>query len=1134
MGLCCLFNSMQNFLFKMKLLTFLIFVSVSSTTANSYSQNTKFTFNFENTTVSQVFHKIEEASEFIFIYSEASVDLNRKINVKVEDETIDLVLNQLFNGTKNYSEIHDRQIVILSSEIKGSQLMQSISEVEQPQKKEISGTVRDSKGLPVPGVAVVVKGSTIGIITDTDGQFKLSVPVDAKVLMFSFVGMKKQEFVIADQTSFSIVMLDEIVGLSEVVSVGYGTQKKTSVVGAITTTTSKELERMGGITNLAQALSGNLPGLTTIQMSGQPGYSDPKIYIRGQSTWNGGEPYILVDGVERRMNDLDVSEVDNISVLKDASATAVYGVKGANGVILITTRRGKVGKPVLSVSVNSTMKSPSRVIDKLDSYNTLSIKNKSIAREVVLNEAEWKDYTPLAIVERYRNQQSLKYPEAYPNVDWQKETIKSMAFDHHVNMNVSGGTDFVKYYSTLSYLHEGDLMKVLDIGKGYKATMGYDRFNFRTNLDVNISKNTLLKINLAGVYGVSQGTAGENTLYGAYGAPPNSYMPRYSDGLFGGNSSALANSVALMANSGMNLNKRTDLTTDFTLTQKLDFITRGLSIGGNLSFDNRFSSSSGIGGTDYQSKYILPTIEDMAPGENPNNYIIITPTLGTNQFGWVSSPWGLNSENASGSLSRRLFYQGQINYARTFGKHDVTAVGVFTREQMASGSEFQRFREDWIFRATYNYDSRYFAELNGAYNGSEKFSRSYRFGFFPSVAVGWTISNEKFMESLTWINKLKLRYSHGLIGDDGVSERWLYDSQWQYGSKSPMGEYAGSQGAYTWYSQSVIGNPDIHWEKAIKSNLGLELDVLKSMFSANVEYFTENRTDILLSGSSRVLPSYFGGKPPTANVGQVKKNGYEIELRFNKNVQDWHFWVNASMTHAVDKIIYKEEPALKDPHLLAQGFQIDQTKSYIRNGFLTSWDEVYAVTPAGSNNTNKLPGDYKIKDFDGNGVINYVDEVPFGYSTRPQNAYNFSFGADYKGFSCMLQFYGVNNVTRDFTFLNFLANYDIVYPHTLDHWTKDNPNGTSFLPRWKTNIQTVGDYYKYDGSYLRLRTVELAYTFSNASLKHSRLFSSLKVYLNGNNLLFWSKMVDDLEAGGGRYGAYPTARRINLGVDIKF
>ncbi|MDP2337345.1 MAG: TonB-dependent receptor [Bacteroidota bacterium] len=1151
----------KKLLLTMKLCLLFLLISATSLLANSgYSQNTTLSIHLKNATLRDLISEVEKQSEFIFLFYDEVVDLDKQIDVQVENQTIDKILDKIFKSSELTYRIFDRQIGIGKRDpVTGAIELPATLEELMAADKKLTGVVKDNKGDPIPGATVIVKGTTIGTITDFDGKFTLNVPVDSKIISFSFIGYKPQEIPIGNKTTFTVTLEEQIVGLEEVVAVGYGTQKKASVVGAITTTTSKELQRSGGVTNLAQALTGNLPGITTIQTTGQPGKDDPKIYIRGQSTWNGGEPYILVDGVERRMNDLDISEVDNVSVLKDASATAVYGVKGANGVILITTKRGSKGKPVLTVSANSTIKMPARMVDKLDSYDMYRVKNESIEREVVLNEAEWGDYTPLAIVDRYRNQQNLKYPEAYPNIDWQKETIKKAVMNQRVNMRVAGGGDFAKYFTSLAYMHEGDLLKILDNGVGYKPGLGYDRFNFRTNLDLNLTKSTLLKINLAGVYGIIKNTYGYTDdeyqlMIAAYALPPNAFMPRYSDGRWGSSpnsSERMRNSASSAANSGIRQTRKTDLSTDLTLTQKLDFISNGLSISGNVSFDNHFESEGGIyhGGIgNFPTKWINPAIEDMGPNEDPNNYITLNPVKGVNQFDWVRNPWTINDESAVGAfyynssnplstLRRRLFYQGQANYARTFGRHDVTATGVFTREQLATGSEFQRYREDWIFRATYNYANRYFAEFNGAYNGSEKFGPRYRFGFFPSAAVGWTLSNEKFLKNIEWLDQLKLRYSYGLIGDDGISQRWLYDTQWSYGGTSPLAEYAGygygNKSPYAWYKESVIGNPGIHWEKATKSNLGLEMAVLNNMLSTNIEYFTEDRTDILLVGSSRTLPAYFGGTAPTANVGRVKKNGYEVELRFNKNLQNWHLWVNTSVTHAIDKILYKEEPELKDPHSLAQGFQIGQTKTTVRDGFYNTWDEVYASAPLAVNDNTKLPGYYNIIDFNGDGVIDDKDAAPYGYPTRPQNAFNFSFGTDYKGFSLMLQFYGVNNVTRYVTFWNFADNLDLAYAHTLDYWTKDNPNASSFLPRWKTSVGPIGDYFQFDGSYLRLKTAEVAYMFKGDRIKRYGL-SSLKVFLNGNNLYFWSDLPDDREQGSDPFGAYPTSKRVNLGIDIKF
>ena len=731
----------------MKLTIFLIFAGLMTVSGSIYSQATKLSLQMNQVTVLDVFKQIEAQSEFVFIYKNETIDLNKKINVEMKESTVDMILDGVLKDLGLKYEIINKQIIVTKNHTLPVETPERLMPEQQPQKKQLKGKVIDTKGEGIPGTSVVVKGTTVGIITDFDGNFTLNAPADAKTLSFSFIGYKSQEVTIGNQTIITVILEEQTVGLEEVVAVGYGVQKKASVVGAITNTTSKELVRSGGVTNMGMALTGKLAGVTTIQTTGQPGKEDPKIYIRGQGTWNGGQPYILVDGVERKMNDLDMSEVDNISVLKDASATAVYGVKGANGVILITTKRGSKGKPQLSLSANSTLRWPAGLMPKLDSYDMFMVKNSAIEREVPLSEAMWADYTPLTVVQRYRNQQSLKYPEAYPNVDWQKEMVKPYTMDHRVNMNVSGGTDFAKYFSSLAYSTQGDLLKTIDNGRGYTPGFGYNKFNFRTNLDLNLTKTTSLKFNLAGIYSQLKSQRGsipiDNILSAQYALPPNAFLPQYADGRWGVSTNTdtrMVNSAAVMANQGYDQRKTTDLTSDIGINQKLDFITQGLSASANLSFDNHFETIKSLAEYgQWPTKYINPAIEDMPAGGDPNSYIILGPVAGTNQFSWIYRPWSISDENADNLIStlrRRLYYQAQLSYARSFGKHDVTATGVFTREQLATGSEFQRYREDWVARATYNYNNRYFAEFNGAYNGSEKFGPAYRFAFFPSGAVG--------------------------------------------------------------------------------------------------------------------------------------------------------------------------------------------------------------------------------------------------------------------------------------------------------------------------------------------------------------------------------------------------------------
>ena len=891
-------------LLKMKLLAILIFTGSMVYSASTYSQKTKIDLQLKNSSLTEILNSIEEKSEFIFIYNKKIFDFREKKNIAVKDEGIETILDLLFQNTGVSYRIDDRQVFLFKDE--EIQILpieiEKVIEEEQPKKIEIEGKVTDEKGEPIPGATVIVKGTTIGTITNSEGVFQLSVPEDAKILMFSFVGYKPQEFAIDDKLEYIVSMEEATVGVEEVVIVGYGVQQKQSVVGSIVQATNEQLKQTGNVTDLKQALTGQLPGITTITSSGEPGgtggvgNSATSIFIRGRNTWNGGQPLILVDGVERSMDDLDVSEVESISVLKDASATAVFGVKGANGVILVTTKRGSVSKPKLSFSYNATALTISKLPQILDSYNTLLLKNEMIERETVLNETSWLDYTPLEIVERYKLPQSATNAIVYPNVDWIDAQFRDISISHRAALNVQGGTNFVSYFGSITYLHEGDMFKKYNNYKGYDPNYNFDRFNFRSNLDFKITKSTKLSVDMSGYFSQKNTTYSyyENTNQtnrmawsSAYRMPPDVFIPQYEDGTWGASYNihpgALANPIATIYNLGIKNYRTTELNADFTLEQKLDFITKGLSAKALFFYDNNIVTMGYLydannqveanENTNTPQKIVYPELYT-GPDQDMSEYTQNIPIAGTSgQFDWVLQPWTLTPEatladNSKWGIMRRTMYQFQINYARQFGLHNVGAMALIKREEYARGSMFKNYREDWVSRVTYDYDTRYLLEFNGAYNGSEKFGPGYRFDFFPSAAVGWYVSNEKFF-NLDWVNRLKLRYSIGMVGDDQGGGRWLYDSQYSYGGEARMNAVPNSASPYTWYSESVVGNPDIHWEKATKSNYGLEIGFLDNLVSVNYDYFTEDRTiSFWMEVPGQVFPLIMGPKPPAPTLGK--------------------------------------------------------------------------------------------------------------------------------------------------------------------------------------------------------------------------------------------------------------------------
>ena len=1031
----------------------------------------------------------------------------------------------------------------------------------QAQKIHVKGNLVDGTGEPLIGATVKVKGNAgVGAVTDFDGNFKIDVPSENSTLVFTYVGMKTKEVKVGKKREFKLILEDDN-AIGEVVVVGYGQQKKASVVGAITQTTGKVLERAGGVSDIGSALTGNLPGVITSSSSGMPGDEDPKIVIRGVSSWNSSDPLVLVDGIERPMSSVDIHSVQSISVLKDASATAVYGVKGANGVILITTKRGTEGKAKISASASSALKLVSKLPETYGSADALYYVNQAIKHELGLSPSSWGDIRSTDFINNYNApagsidpETGLLMSERYPDVDWQKELFKDYAMSYNANVNIAGGTKAVKYYSAIDYQHEGDLFREWKNNRGYTSGYGFNRINVRSNLDFQLTKTTTLKANLAGShgirkspYGLEKGSWAETQLWqAAYSAPHDTFLPQYSDGTWGyfpKDDQGSPNSVTNLALHGEQSTTTTRINTDFTLEQDLSFITKGLKASALVSWDNVFvEASRGINDLDHaaQYKYIDPITGVVTYKEKPG---------GKNNFDFVETiAWKTDAGALNNNLTQRnLFYQAQLYWGRKFGKHDVTAMGVFNRSERATGSQFTNYREDWAFRTTYNYADRYMLEYNGAYNGSEKFSKDNRFAFFNSGAIGWNVANEKWFKPVAetkvfgrnLVDILKLRYSYGEIGEDNVWERWLYQTTWAYGGKTHLDSTnPNNESIYTWYKESKVGNPDIHWEKAIKKNFGIDYAFLGGLVAGSLEFFNEKRSDIMIAGSSRSVPFYFGASAPYMNKGRTKTTGYELEVRLKYDFANGiHAYANMNMTHAKNVVTEHDDPVMLPSYQKNVGYSIGQAKSYLDNGTAQSWDDVIAMTPHNTNDNQKLPGQYIITDFNGDGVIDTNDSAPYGYTGTPQNTYNATIGIDYKGFSIYAQFYGVTNVSRYVAFNSLPKSFLHTVFKEGDYWSPSTPDGIPSLRMNSTPSYYEGTRFLYDGSFCRLKNLEVAYTWNDGWIKSLGL-SMLKVYVNGNNLFLWTDMPDDREsnfAGTGlaSQGAYPTMKRINFGFKLE-
>ena len=1041
----------------------------------------------------------------------------------------------------------------------------SMSFSAMAQESMVRGVVVDTQGEPVIGATVVQKDDRKNAsITDLDGNFSLKMPQGKGTIVVSYIGMKEREVKVTADKTVKVTLEEDDAQLEELVVVGYGQQKKTSVVGAITQTTGEVLERAAGIGSVGAALTGNLPGVATIASTGQPGEEDPRIYIRGAAAWNqDAQPLILVDGIKRDIKSVDITSVATISVLKDASATAVYGVEGANGVILITTKRGQEGKARIDVGFNATLKAVSKLPRKYDSYDGYMLRNQAVEHELAIGgAASWAYYRPQTFIENFRNQDYTVKPnydangnylgdysqaERYPNVDWQDEMFKEFCLSYNTNINFSGGTKYVKYFVAFDFQNEGDMTRIWDNHQGYEGGYSYNRLNVRSNLDFQITKTTQFKVNLAGsnaqqktpryYYGNNGEYFQQQNWAGAYGMAPNLFPVKYSDGSWGYYSekeSGTPNSPMNVATSGYELKTITRVFTDFALEQDLGFITKGLIARGTISWDNQFNEGE-RGISDLHTKKRVSIIpEDGIWRLHPD--CTIDPNTGFDFYessDWTTAAGNVNYTSRATEMSLQLFW------ARQFGDHNVSVMGNWKRRINAGNADLENRREDWVFRTTYDLKGKYFAEFNGAYNGSQKFSPDNRFVFFCSGAAGWMLSEEKFMMKLKdkgIIDMFKIRGSYGEIGDDNAGSRWAYLTVWEPTNKFKV-SLDDSESPFQGYKEKTIASPDLRWATVKKANIGFDYAFLHGMFAGSFDWFRDDRYDIFISGSERSVPSYFGAATtPDINKGKMKNSGFEFELRFNKVLHNgMRFWANTNYTYAKNKIILKDDPALIPSYRKAQGYSQGQYTSFIDNGFIGTYDELYSVPKREKDDSQVLIGDHYIVDFNGDGVVDEINDIaPYGHTGNPKHTYNATIGWEYKGWSMFAQLYGVTGVTRDVGLASFNDMLLTVYDNGA-WWNPATGTGEVVVPRFTTQVAyNDGTQYLYDGSYFRLKNVEVAYTWTKGWIKKLG-FTSLKVYLNGNNLFLITKMPDDRESnygysGGG--GAYPTVRRYNFGFKL--
>ena len=1147
----------KKLLLTMKLCLLFLLISAASLMANSGYSQTTLSIHLKNATLRDLISEVEKQSEFIFVFYDKVVDLDQKIDVNVEGQTIDKILDQIFKSSELTYRIFDRQIGIgKRNPVTGVIELPAPLEELMAADKKLTGVVKDIKGGPIPGTTVLVKGTTIGTITDGDGQFNLSVPADAQTLVFSFIGMKTQEISIAGKTSFNVVMAEETVGLEDVLVVGYGTQKKATVTGAITSVSSQDLVKSptGSITT---AMAGKLPGLITLQRSGQPGAESPTLRIRGVSTLNGADPLVIVDGVERSsgyvpqgegspsggvsgFEQINPNDIESVSILKDASATAVYGVRGANGVIIITTKRGVRGKAKIQVSGNFGVSTPINLRNNVSSYQWGMYANEGNANDGI---------APVMSNEKLQHFLTGDSPILYPSINFVDYILKDFVPRQSYNLSMNGGTDNVRYFVSAGYLNEEGSVK--DVGYGFDPNYHYNRLNLRSNLDFNFTSTLTGSINIDSRI---ENRGGPNAPYDAAffwkmsQSPPFS-SPGFVDGKYVLSIPTSPEAVPIMQwilGGGYYRSLQTTLNTVFSLKQKLDFITKGLYAQGKFSNDSW-----------YIEKYT-----------RSKSFAIYTPLEmdGTIYYKQSGADGQLNYSldgNNTANKRRKNYLELSLNYSRSFGEHTITALALYNQSKSYySESQFRDIPRAYlglVSRITYNYRNRYLAEFNFGLNGSENFPKGNgkRFGKFPAYSIGWVASEEPFMKSIDFITHLKLRASYGSVGNDQIGgQRFLY----------VPGSFANIPGGYTNYfgdatsTNSYLGlqegrmaNTDITWEVAKKTNLGIEMRMFKDQLTFNVDLFKEHRSNILTYLATipwMMMPNMrygstgwaTGSIAPPVNYAKVDNKGYEIELGWESKIGRLGYNIKASLTDAENKMTRISEATQYYPWLYRQGQSIGQYYGLVAEGYFDSFDQVHNINSAFSSyGKNQIPGDIKYKDINGDMKIDQNDVVPIGYSNVPRKTFSLNLGLEYRGFDISALFQGVTQVSympADEAQIQFYGGND-AFDWVVNRWTPETRDAATYpvLHQFAYNYSSSNDfkastYWLKDASYVRLKNLEIGYNLPSQITKKVKM-SAARIYLNGQNLFTLDKLKYwDPESIQSRLVLYPIMKIYNVGISL--
>ena len=1144
-----IFKCLRKVFFVMRITLFFILLSSAiAFSANSYSQNAKFSLRLSNATVSDVLKVIEEQSEFIFFYQDKQIDLNRNVNLVVVDKTVNEILDQLFKDTDNVYKIDDRQIIIGKSqkqlEIKALPIERLFEEQQQPQKKTLKGKVTDANGYPIPGTSVVVKGTTIGSITNGDGEFVLDVPLDSKVLSFSFVGYTTKEIPIDNKSAFTVNLEEQTIGLDEVVAVGYGTQKKANLTAAISTIKNTEIQTTTH-TSLAQRLEGKVSGLQIRQNSGAPGDYDAMINIRGF-----GSPLFIIDGTTRvsgaEFQRLNADDIESITVLKDGAA-AIYGMNAANGVILVTTKRGVSGKAKFNYSGTYSFSMPTEMPKMSNAYQWIVMRNDAAVN---------KGLAPI-----YSKEEVEMWRQGVPgheSTDWYGETMKKSALQQQHTFSAQGGNENVNYYASFGFMDEPGLLK--------SNAIDYKKYSFRSNVTAKLTKNLKTEIDINGwmddkngsrweYFHIVRGTVSELPIHTPYANNNHEYPAYVYDG-------QAYNPVIISQSDLVGYNKSTS---------------KSLKVSASLIYDVPFVEGLQLKGVAYY-EHGNSLSKSLAKSYNMYTYDAEKDTYVPFLYG---NPTSLYNGFSDGN---GITLQAHLNYKRTFAEsHNlgITAVyeqrngwshdGGMQREfkfytidqinmgdennQRTSGMDYESGFRSLLGRATYDYLGRYMLEVASRYDGSYRYHPDYRWGLFPVVSGGWRISDESFFKNnISFISNMKIRGSYGLVGEDAGSP-----FQYVGGFSLGQGGYEFADGSWTTGAGApTVVNEKLTWYTSRIKDMGLDLGLFNNSLNFEFDIYQRDRSG-LLAYRNATLPNTFGASLPQENLNKDRVKGIEFAVNYaNKITKDLSFNVSANFNFARTMVVYAERgPFVNSMDRWRSGNNerwSDVVWMYDYVGQFQSQEEIInaPVHDGTLGNSKELPGDFQYRDVNGDGVIDGDDVIPLAWGGNPKMYYGLTVGAKWKNFDFNMLWQGAAKYSVLFThnYATMLWNDGNMPAYFYDRWhlaDQFDPTSEWIAGKWPAirRLPDVGAMYnpssvwRRDASYVRLKSLELGYSIPTGMLSAFGI-QNLRAFISGYNLLtICDPFVKpfDPERIEGAYNAgwvYPLTKSFNVGINLTF